>query len=251
MSSIFLSVVIPCYDEVANLRKGVLDKVKSFLEKEKIAYEIIVVDDGSKDGSIQFVKKFIDDNPEVKIIENKHLGKAGTVTTGMLAGKGEYILFTDMDQATPIEEIDHLLPFLTGKKCDVAIGSRSLGGMGYPASRLFIHEAMILSRKILVGLPTISDTQCGFKLFTHDAAKTIFTKLHTIHHGFKEISSSAVQAGFDVEVLLIAQKLGYRIQEVPVQWLYVESRRVSPIKDSVEGMINLLTIRKNKWKGIY
>lgn len=248
---IFLSVVIPSYDEMANLRKGVLDKVKRFLQGKNFEYEVIVVDDGSKDGSVEFVKKFVKENKEFKLIENKHMGKAGAVTTGVLAAKGEYVLFADMDQATPIEEIDTLLPYAKNKEFAVVIGSRTIGEMGYPFSRLLLHEAGIFLRKTIVGLPNIFDTQCGFKMFSHDAAQFIFTRLNEIHKGFKEISNSAVQFGFDVEVLLIAQNNGYKIKEVPVHWLYVESRRVSPLKDSLEGLSNLFTIRINKQKGKY
>src|SRR5579872_6210259 len=110
MAEIFLSVVIPSFDEMANLQKGVLDKVKSFLEKQKYAYEVIVVDDGSKDGSDSFVEKFTKTNKAFSLLKNSHTGKAGAVTAGVLHAKGKYILFTDMDQATPIEEIDKLLP---------------------------------------------------------------------------------------------------------------------------------------------
>lgn len=248
---ISLSVVIPCYDEMANLRKGVLDKVKSFLDRKKISYEVIVVDDGSKDGSIEFIKNFVKDNREFHLIANKHTGKAGAVTAGVLAAKGEYVLFTDMDQATPIEEVDILLPFLQGKEYDIVIGSRTIGGLGYPFSRLVLHEGGIFLRKIVAGLPEIYDTQCGFKMFRHDAAQKIFTKFNSIHDGFREISNSAVQFGFDVELLLIGKNLGYKIKEVPVHWLYVESRRVSPVRDSVDGLLNLFRIRKNILKKLY
>jgi len=248
---VHLSVIIPSYNEMANLRKGVLDKVKRFLDSKKYSYEVVVVDDGSKDGSIEFVKKFAKENSEFHLIENKHTGKAGAVTTGMLAAKGEYVLFTDMDQATPIEEVNNLLPFLTDKKYDVAIGSRSTGGLGYPFSRLIQHEANIVLRKIIVGMPEVFDTQCGFKVFTQEASQKIFSKLHSIHNGFKEISSSAVHSGFDVELLVIAKYMGFKIKEVPVQWLYVESRRVSPMKDSVDGLLSLFKIRVKKIQGVY
>ena len=251
VSTIFLSVVIPSYDEMANLQKGVLEKVKSFLDKKNFSYEVIIVDDGSKDGSREFVKKFVKENKHFALIENPHTGKAGAVTVGMLAAKGEYVLFTDMDQATPIEELDNLLPYLLHKKYAVAIASRTIGNMGYPWSRLVLHDVHIFLRKLIAGLPEIFDTQCGFKLFTHEAAQSIFSRLQEIHHGFKEINTSAVQAGFDVELLLIGKARGFAIKEVPAHWLYVESRRVSPLRDSLEGIINLLAIRKDKWRGIY
>src|SRR5947209_5063199 len=111
MEKIALSVVIPCYDEMANLQKGVLEKVKNFLDKKKFSFEVIVVDDGSTDGSVEFLKEFVKANRHFRLLQNAHFGKAGAVTKGMLEAKGERVLFTDMDQATPIEEIDKLLPF--------------------------------------------------------------------------------------------------------------------------------------------
>src|SRR3990167_6745243 len=111
MGKVFLSVVIPSFDEMANLQKGVLDKVEHFLNKKRFSYEVIVVDDGSTDGSVEFVKKFSSNNSNFKLIENPHLGKGGAVTTGVLNSKGDFVLFSDMDQATPIEEIDRMMPF--------------------------------------------------------------------------------------------------------------------------------------------
>lgn len=250
MDTIKLSVVIPSYDEMTNLRKGVLEKVQYFLERKKISYEVIIVDDGSTDGSVEFVERFVKENSSFNLIKNSHAGKAGAVTTGMLKAKGEYILFTDMDQATPIEEVDKLLPYFS-KGYDIVIGSRNNERKGSPLIRLFISRANMFLRKKLVGLPQISDTQCGFKIFKKDIAHTLFEKVNKIHHGFKSISGSNVTSGFDVEFLFIAEKMGYKIKEVSVSWLYVESRRVNPITDSIEGLKELITIRKNSLKGIY
>ena len=108
MDNFLLSVVIPSYNEMANLQKGTLDKIKSYLSKKRknFSYEVIVVDDGSDDGSREFVEKFVKENHnEFRILKNNHLGKAGAVTSGVLHAKGDFILFTDMDQATPIKKI--------------------------------------------------------------------------------------------------------------------------------------------------
>lgn len=250
MNEPFISVVIPSYDEMANLQKGVLDKVTHFFEKEKYAYEIIVVDDGSKDGSEKFVKKFAKDNEHIKLIVNNHTGKAGAVTAGMLAASGEYVLFTDMDQATPIEEVKKLLPYFQ-KGFDVIIGSRSTQRKGAPFSRRIVSRASMLLRRIMVGMYDIQDTQCGFKIFRHAVAQEIFAEIFALHHGFEERSASSVTSGFDVEILLIARKLGYRIKEVSVQWLYVETRRVNPVWDSIEGVKELFLIRLNQLKKKY
>lgn len=250
MDKIFLSVVIPSYDEMTNLQKGVLDKISSFLSRKKYSYEVIIVDDGSKDGSIEFVGKFLKANLNFKLIKNLHLGKGGAVTTGVLAASGEYILFTDMDQATPIEEIDRLLPYFD-EGYDIVIGSRNSRRKGSPWTRLLMARAMMFLRTLIVGISNISDTQCGFKVFQHEIARKIFTKIHSLHHNFSEVSGSNVSAGFDVELLYLAEKMGYNIKEVPVNWLYVETRRVSPIKDSIAGFMDLIKIKINDIKGAY
>ena len=249
MNKVYISIVIPSYNEMANLQKGVLDKIEHFFSKQKYSYEIIIVDDGSDDGSVEFAEKFVKENPKFKIIKNQHLGKAGAVTAGMLSANGEYILFTDMDQATPIEELNKLLPF--AEKYDIVIGSRNSHRKGAPWTRLLMAKGMIMLRSTIVGVKGISDTQCGFKLFRKDVSDTLFTKLKNFHHGYKKISGSSVKAGFDVELLFLAQKLGYKIKEVPVNWLYVETRRVSPIKDSIEALEDLVIIKINELLGKY
>src|SRR3989344_647367 len=111
MSEAYLSVVIPSFDEMANLQKGILDKVEHFLGRKKYKYEVIISDDGSTDGSAEFVEKFVKESHNFRLLKNSHLGKAGAVTKGMLEARGKFRLFMDMDQATPIEEIDKLLPY--------------------------------------------------------------------------------------------------------------------------------------------
>lgn len=247
---LFLSVVIPAFDEMANLQKGVLDKVARYLRSQKYVFEVIIVDDGSRDGSVEFLEKFVKEHKEFRLIKNPHLGKAGAVTTGVLASEGAYVLFTDMDQATPIEEVEHLLPFFK-ENYSVVIGSRNRSRKGAPFTRMLMARGMIILRSVIVGLPGISDTQCGFKMFTHDAAMNIFSKLKVLHHGFRSVSGSSVTAAFDVEMLLIASKMGYLIKEVPVRWLYVETRRVSPVRDSIQAVLELVAIKKNDLGGEY
>lgn len=245
MKDVFISVVIPCFDEMANLQKGVLNKVAHFLESRDYSYEVIIVDDGSIDGSIEFIEKFISKNPHFSLIKNPHFGKAGAVTTGMLNAHGQYRLFADMDQATPIEELDKLLPYLTGSEFDIAIGSRKNKRKGAPLIRLFVSRSSITLRKLLIGLNQISDTQCGFKLFTKVSAIDLFGRLKKIKKGFTKVQGPAVTYGSDIELLYLAEKNGYKIKEVPVEWSYVESRRVSPIKDSVTGVLDLIKIKQN------
>lgn len=243
-------MVIPSYNEMANLQKGTLDKVLTYLSRQKYDYEVIVVDDGSTDGSREFVQKFAGENKKIRLIEGEHSGKAGAVTAGVLSAKGDYILFTDMDQATPIEEIEKLLPEIEDG-FDVVIGSRQGQRKGAPFTRKVMAKGMIVLRSTIVGIPDIKDTQCGFKLFKKNAARDIFKRVEKVHSGFKAIHGSSVTAGFDIEVLFVAENMGYKIKEVPVTWLYVETRRVSPIKDSIDGLIDLFRIRKNIISGVY
>ena len=245
-----LSVVIPSYNEMGNLRKGVLDHLDHYLTRQKYDFEAIVVDDGSNDGGKEFVRNFVKDNKKFRLIENNHMGKAAAVTSGVLAATGDYILFTDMDQATPIEEVEKLIPHIQ-KDFDIVIGSRNAERKGSPMVRIFISRSAIILRKLIVGMGYISDTQCGFKLFKREAAHKIFEKIKAIHHGYASIKSSSVTAGFDMELLYIGLKMGYKIKEIPVDWLYVETRRVSPIKDSIEGVMDLVKIRSNILKGVY
>ncbi len=235
---------------MANLQKGVLDKVVHFLNKQKYSYEVIVVDDGSTDGSVKFVEDFLKENPNFRLFKNHHLGKAGAVTFGVLKAASEYILFTDMDQATPIEEASNLLPYFE-KGFDIVIGSRHGRRQGAPWTRLVMAKGMIFLRSLIVGISGISDTQCGFKMFRGNVAKKLFERINLINNGFSKISGSKVSAGFDVELLYLAQKMKYKIKEVSVNWLYVETRRVSPIKDSIDGLLDLIKIRINSAKGVY
>jgi len=235
---------------MANLQKGVLDKIDHFLEKKKISYEVIISDDGSTDGSKDFIKHFLREHSYFYLRENQHQGKAGAVTSGMLHASGRYILFTDMDQATPIEEVDKLLPYVQGEY-DIAIGSRDSKRKGAPWTRVIMARGNILLRKLLIGMGDISDTQCGFKLFRQDVAKTLFSTLLKMHHGFHTLSGSNVSAGFDIELLYLAEQMGYKIKEVPIEWLHVETRRVSPIHDSITGIMDLLRIKKNALEGRY
>jgi glycosyltransferase involved in cell wall biosynthesis len=243
-----LSVIIPAYNEEVNLEKGVLNQVSDYLSAQDYDYEVLVVDDGSTDQTVKLVNQFIKNNPKFRLIESPHGGKAVTVMTGLLEAKGEVILFTDTDQATPLSQVEHFWPKFD-QGFDIVIGSRA-GRKGAPLIRQIYSLGFVIIRTLILGLP-FRDTQCGFKLFRHNVSEKIFKKVYDIHGGFKKISGSNVTSGFDVEFLYIAEKMGYRIKEVPVSWLYVESRRVNAFKDSLEGLKELFRIRNNKGKGTY
>ncbi len=245
-----LSVVIPCYNEEQNIRLGSLDKVAHYMEhRNKHPWEVTIVDDGSTDASSELIKEFINSNPHFKLLENPHQGKAGTVVSGMLSARGKYVLFTDLDQATPINQLEKLLPWIHNGY-DIVIGSRNNRRAGAPFIRRLMGPGFMLVRNIILGLKGIEDTQCGFKLFKKEVAQDIFGRLK-LYKNHKSTSGPRVTAGFDVEVLYVATKLGYKIKEVPVEWHYVDTRRVSPLMDSLDALVDILRIKFNSFQGLY
>lgn len=249
MTKPYLSVVIPAYNEETNIRLGSLDKVLRYMESRDYRWEVILVDDGSSDDTSTLLEEYVHATGRFRVIHNPHQGKAATVITGSLAARGDIVLFTDLDQATPLSEVEKLLPWFT-KGSDVVIGSRSGRREGAPLTRVAMARGFMLLRSILLGLHGITDTQCGFKAFRQDVARKIFGRLKLYGNGHT-VQGSMVTAGFDVEMLFLAKKLGFKIKEVPVEWHYVETRRVNPVKDSWQGLMDILKIRINAWRGVY
>lgn len=245
----FLSVVIPAYNEETNIRLGALEKVSRYMEGRDYRWEVILVDDGSTDNTARLLDDYVRESRGFRVIGSPHQGKAATVVTGSLASRGDVVLFTDLDQATPLSEIEKLLPWFI-KGYDVVIGSRNSRREGAPMTRIAMARGFMMLRSMILGLHGISDTQCGFKAFRQGVARDIFGRLRLYgdHH---VVAGSMVTAGFDIEVLFLAKKLGYAIREVPVEWHYVETRRVNPMKDSWQGLLDILRIRINAWKGRY
>lgn len=242
-----LSVVIPAYNEEKNLEKGVLDDVKSFLDKKELDYEVIVVDDGSTDQTKDIIKNYISRNKEFKLIENLHGGKAIAVMSGMLEAVGEVILFTDTDQATPINQLEKFIPkFEEG--FDIVIGSRH-GRKGAPLVRKLSAWGFAVLRGIILGLP-FKDTQCGFKAFSKASVNKIIPRIKN-EWGVVHFKGGAVNAGFDVEILYLAKKYGFRIDEVPVEWQYVDTERVQVVKDAMAAIYDMFRIRWNDLTGKY
>lgn len=245
----YLSIVIPAYNEEKNIRLGVLDKVARYLDKQNYAWEVIIVDDGSTDMTKRLLTDFADKNRKYTVIFNPHQGKAATVISGMLAARGEIVLFTDLDQATPLDQLEKVLPYFE-KEFDVVIGSRNRHREGAPLTRVIMARGFMMLRSTILGLKGITDTQCGFKAFKREVAKNIFERLQ-LYAKSNSVNGASVTAGFDIEMLFLAKRLGYSIKEVPVEWHYVETRRVNPIKDSIEGLFDILRIRVNAWRGMY
>lgn len=242
-----LSIIIPAYNESGNLQKGKLEEVDGYLSKQNYSYEVIVVDDGSTDGTAQGIQSQIKGMKGFRLLENPHGGKAITVMTGLLAAEGEIVLFTDFDQATPIDSVEKFFSkFEEG--FDIVIGSRH-GRKGSPLIRRFISWGFSTLRNIILGLP-FSDTQCGFKAFTKSAVRQIFPRMLE-RWKTTQFKGAAVNAGFDIEFLLIARKKGYKIIDVPVDWRYVESERVSFFSSAFETIQDMIRIRLNDLQGKY
>lgn len=242
-----LSVIIPSYNEARNIANGALSQVGKYLSGVKYAYEVLIVDDGSSDESVNLIENIIRNKKEFRLIKNPHQGKAMTVITGLMQASGEIAVFTDMDQATPISEIEKFLPKFS-EGYDIVIGSRQ-GRKGAPLVRKIISWGFSFLRNIILGLP-FKDTQCGFKAFNRRAIQAIFPKIQD-EWGVLHIGGGAVNAGFDVEVLYLAKKYGFKVAEVEVEWNYVDTERVQIIKDALAAIYDMLSIRANDLMGKY
>ncbi|QQS38665.1 glycosyltransferase [Candidatus Woesebacteria bacterium] len=258
MGKPLLSVVVPAYNEVHNLKDGVLVDIYIYLIKQKYDWEVLIVDDGSLDKTREMVAKYINNKKGFRLLKEPHRGKGGTVVAGVLAAKGDIILFTDMDQSTSLNQIENFwLHFgyepKTGKllnrkhSADIVIGSRS-GREGAPLIRKSMASGFSILRAIVLKLP-YKDTQCGFKAFKKEAARQIFSRLKVFKE--KAVEGAAVTAGFDLEILYIARKLNLKVEEVPVVWQHKGSKRVSAVKDSWQGLTDLVKVRLNALQGKY
>jgi len=244
-----ISLIIPCYNEEANIQKGVLDKIGNFTKHDDRFIEVCIVDDGSTDNSKNIISKYFSIFPKFRLIENKHQGKAFAINTGIKLAKGNYVIFTDIDLATPIEETNKLIEEIE-KGFQIIIGSRKSKREGAPILRKILSLGAIFVRYILFNFKGITDTQCGFKLFEKEAAITIINKSQLFKE-HRHIQGPSVTAAFDLEFLFLAFKLNYKVKEVPVHWRHMESRNVNFIKDMIETLKDIFKIKLYEFQGKY
>ena len=235
----FLSVVIPAYNEERRLPET-LKKIREYLSLQDYSWEVIIVNDGSKDGTAYAVSTLIYQWPQFKLIDNpQNQGKGAVVRQGMLVSRGNWRLFMDADNSTDISEIEELWP--ETKDCQVIAGSRYLKKDSIKIKQPLIRR--IVSRfgnwliRILLGV-NLKDTQCGFKLFSAKAAQEIFPK------------QTIMRWGFDIEILAIARKKGFKIKEVAVDWYDAEGSQVKK-SATFKTLKELIIIKWNLIRGKY
>lgn len=234
-----LSLIIPAYNEGRRLPET-LPQVIEFVEAQPFAAEIIIVNNNSGDNTRQIADSFAARYPFLSVYDEPRQGKGAAVRTGMLAAKGDFLFMADADLSMPINEVSKFLPpQLEGY--DVAIASREVeGAIRYeePTYRHLMGRVFNFVVKVLA-IPGFQDTQCGFKCFRQDAALDVLA--------YQSIDGWA----FDVELLFIAQRRGYKIVEVPIDWYYRANSRISPISDAIDMFREVLKIRLNGRRGYY
>ena len=235
-STPYLSVVIPAYNEEERLPET-LAKVQDYLAGQDYSWEVLVVDDGSADRTVEVAEEAFRDG-RCRVLRNPHnMGKGATIRNGMLEARGELRLFTDADNSTPIGEAGKLIECVKNAGADVAIGSRAVKGANVEVHQPFYREWMGRTFNLIVqifALRGIQDTQCGFKLFTREAAEYVFPRQQLA--GFS----------FDVELLMLARRKGFKIAEVPVRWINSPASRVSPLTDSARMFVDVVRLKFRK-----
>ena len=235
----FFSIIIPAYNE-ENRLPGTLEQLFRFLEKQPFASEIIVVENGSNDRTFEIAQKFANGQKNVHVLHNEQRGKGKAIQRRVLAASGEYIFLCDADLSMPVEEIRKFIPPQL-ENFDIAIASREApGSVRYnePYYRHFTGRVFNTLIRLLV-LPSLQDTQCGFKCIRAKVARDIFP--------YQTLTGWA----FDVELLYIARHHGYQIAEIPIHWYFNADSKISVFRDSLRMFLDLLRIRRNALLGLY
>ncbi len=234
-----VSVIIPAYNEEKRIKKT-LETVSEYMEKTFPDYEVLVVDDGSKDKTCQVVLPFLND--KIRLLSyGENRGKGAAVKYGILNSSGDFVAFTDADLPYPIENIQKALDLLKKENCDFVLGARVLKGgeKKYPLTRRIMSKVFSYMVRFIIGL-NVPDTQCGFKVFSRECASDIFSK--TTINGW----------GFDVEAIFIAVKYGYSFKRLNVELFHdINGSKISAVRDSFNMLSELKKIKKNDRKKLY
>jgi glycosyltransferase involved in cell wall biosynthesis len=235
-----LSLVIPAYNEQARL-PYTLSEIQAYVCREPLDCEVVVVDNGSHDATSVVVQQAASRFPKLRLLRTDRHGKGLAVRTGVLAARGEVVIFADADLSWSVADLARFVALVDPIRSPVVIGSREGYGarrIGEPAYRHLMGR--VFNRVVqAVAVPGIEDSQCGFKALSREAAVAIFTRQRI--DGF----------GFDVEILYLARRLGYPIQVVPLRWEHKENSRVLPARDTLLMLSDVLRVRWNGWRGRY
>ena len=240
----FLSVVIPAYNEAERIPLTLID-IDKHLSSSKFSYEILVVNDGSTDSTAKVVESFTKIIPNLRLINREHdkekgMTKGFAVKLGMIEATGRYRLFTDADNSTSIDHFDKMVPYFE-EGFDVVIASRAHKQSKLSPPQGFLRQVLGKSGNLIIQalvLPGIWDTQCGFKCFSENAAQKVFPVQKTAGWGF------------DVEILALAKRLGFKIKQIPVVWVNDTSSRVGAMA-YVKTLVETVRIRVWLWLDKY
>lgn len=246
-----LSVVISNYNEKGNLHRGVLEQMYSYLKTASYTWEVIINDDGSTDGGDKIIADFVKNNSGFKLIKSNHGGKAAGIWNAIQKAEGEIVLFTDMDQSTPLKEVEKLLPWFDDNY-QVVFGSRGKMRKNFPFTRQITSWGFRVFRGLFL-LHDVVDTQCGFKALKTEVAKKIFPVLQIIKSP-KSVSKGWTVSAFDVELLFLAEKNGYNLKEVDVNWRDEDTstgKGKNFINESLDMLKQIARVKINDLQGKY
>ena len=239
MTAPFLSIIIPAHNEESRLPRT-LGQVFAFLKKQSYSAEVIIVENGSSDRTLELAREFATRHSNMTVIHEEQRGKGNAVRRGMLEARGEYHFICDADLSMPIDEVQKFLPPVVND-FDLAIASREAPGStryNEPSYRHWGGRAINFAIRLMI-LPGLNDTQCGFKCFRADVTESLFRQ------------QTLMGWSFDIEILYLARRKHLRIKEIPIQWYFDADSKVNAIRDALRMLGDIFRIHINAWRGRY